>query len=74
MKPTNVQIHRTNGETLNCELAHLGTDPDGMDCWEIANAVYQPGDELTIAIFPTQTRIRFATTKDALEVHWTADT
>jgi hypothetical protein len=59
VKPTGVRLHRADGTVLNCELADKGVDDKGMHNWEIANAVYRPGDNITIEMLPPRTGIGF---------------
>lgn len=72
-KPVGVQIHRADGTVLNCELVNEGIDDEGMDCWVIANAVYQHGDHVTVEQLPAMTGIGFRARgirDKTLEVEW----
>lgn len=73
MKPVGVRLHRADGTVLNCELADDGVDADGMRQWVIANAVYQPGDQITIEEMPPRTGITFRARPDisGAEIAWT---
>jgi len=59
VKPTGVKLRRADGTVLDVELVHEGVDGEGMDCWAIANAVYRPGDQITIVALPARTSIGF---------------
>jgi hypothetical protein len=59
VKPVGVRLHRADGTVLNVELADEGVDEAGMHNWRIANAVYRPGDSITVAELPPMTGIGF---------------
>jgi hypothetical protein len=58
-KPVGVRLHRADGTVLDVELVDEGVDDEGMRNWVIANAVYRPGDHITIAVLPAMTGITF---------------
>ena len=59
MKPVGVRLHRADGSVLDCELVDEGVDDEGMHNWAIANAVYRPGDSVTVEELPGHTSIGF---------------
>jgi hypothetical protein len=59
VKPVGVRLHRADGTVLNCELADEGVDDEGMHNWRIANAVYRPGDSITVEELPPMTGVGF---------------
>lgn len=65
-KPRNVQIHRGDGSTLNCELVHAGISEDGMDHWDIVGVEFHPeqGDHLTADEIPPRTSLGFRMPND----------
>lgn len=59
-KPEGVRITRANGDVVNCELAHLGLNDEGMDTWAVCGVQFQPGkDKLSIGLLPQKTAIEF---------------
>jgi hypothetical protein len=75
MKPVGVQLRRRDGTVIDCELVHKGVDEQGMDLWLIANAIYQPGDQITVEQMPAMTGIGFRAPRGMreLDVEWTED-
>lgn len=57
--PEGVKLHRADGTVLDVELFDAGVDDEGMHVWEVANAVYQLGDNLTVDVMPGRTSITF---------------